>query len=355
MRLSLVAPALTVGLLCGWAALAQADASPPAAPIFYCPTPGKAAPAPAPAKAPAARPAGGHIVHVARHEHHGVGCPTMRVASTHHWNYRGDTPYAEGPPAPPHGPPGPPPPPLGPPHGRYAGGDVSASQAFIYRYERALNGLDARAADEAWAHDGPPPPRRGERPAPPHAYVDQQALPPVGAHYGYVQHMPPMIVQRHVYVEQTPPPPQVERRAYVERTLLPPPPVPAPVRAPRPAPQAYAWQDRSGGSVSIERGERDSGWSYSEENGRGHFEHWGDGDGRGHERMDRYGGGYAAGYGDRHDNDERYEGHHRLPPPPCPPSTVQACGAVLNHTAAQPIYTSAGRDAAGYLVWPGKN
>ena len=45
---------------------------------------------------------------------------------------------------------------MGPPPPRYAtrgrDGDVSASQAFIYRYERALHGLNAQAAEEAWGH-----------------------------------------------------------------------------------------------------------------------------------------------------------------------------------------------------------
>ena len=145
MRLSFAVPSLA-GLLLGWAALAQADA-PPAAPIFYCPTPGKADPAPAatPAK-PAAHgapaPSGG-----------AQGCPTLSVASAaaHHHSAR---PRAATPKA-------------------VASNDVSASQAFIYRYERALHGLDAHAADQAWAEGqaalGPPHAvRPARRLAPPH-------------------------------------------------------------------------------------------------------------------------------------------------------------------------------------------
>ncbi|MBV9995621.1 MAG: hypothetical protein JO127_10445 [Caulobacteraceae bacterium] len=46
--------------------------------------------------------------------------------------------------------------------------DVTAAQAFIYRYERASGGLDPQAANQAWRHpDGfwppsPPPGRRSE-------------------------------------------------------------------------------------------------------------------------------------------------------------------------------------------------
>src|SRR5471030_1835938 len=147
MRLSFAVPALA-GLLLGWGALAHADA-PPAAPIFYCPTPGKVAPATAPT-APAGR--AGHVLHAAEHRHQ--GCPTLRVAAAerHHRRASASTTIVfslrrE-------------------PHPRLASDDVSASQAFIYRYERAHVGFDRREADEAWAegrhrpgdrrHDGPP-------------------------------------------------------------------------------------------------------------------------------------------------------------------------------------------------------
>ena len=127
MRLRTVVPALAGGLILGWVASAQAatGAPPPAAPIFYCPTPPAA---PAPGKHTSARHVGG-------------GCPMARVAVADHH----------------HG------------HGRVhlearrdvrGDQDVSASQAFIYRYERIHHGLDARAADAAW---GP-----GPRPFGPH-------------------------------------------------------------------------------------------------------------------------------------------------------------------------------------------
>jgi hypothetical protein len=120
MRLISLASVLAGGLILGWAAGAQAaPASPPAEPIFYCP----AAPAHVAAKHAVRHPA-------ARHR----GCPSQRVAHVDHERHDGHWRHHED---------------------RFASrddGDVSASQAFIYRYERALHGLNARAADAAWGH-----------------------------------------------------------------------------------------------------------------------------------------------------------------------------------------------------------
>jgi hypothetical protein len=311
MRLSLVAPALTVGLLCGWAALAKADSPPPAAPIFYCPTP---------AKGPAAaQPA--HEVRVARGPRHGAGCPTMAARRRHG---RHEPEYAEG-------------------RRHRDDGDVSASQAFIYRYERALHGLDARAADEAWAQGGPPrcPERAEHCPGawrhdmgpPPHAYVEQERLPPQPERRAPFEHAP-----------VPPPPAPPERHVFVEHVPVPPPP---------PPPPAYAWQDREGGAVQVERSEREGGWSYSEQGGRGHYEHWGDFDGRdGH--MDRR---WAEG---RDDDGGRWDdGAERARH--CPPAPEHGCGMVAEHHADHEWrgggdggYRVAGRDAHGFLTWPGK-
>ncbi len=137
MRLISLASILTGGLLLGWAASAQAaPAAPPAEPIFYCPSP----PAHAAARLPAK--------HARRH-----ACPTQRLARNDRDDHRDrwrdhdhdadrdadhDRDHAHD-----------------RDHDRLASrehDDVSESQAFIYRYERALHGLNARAADEAWAH-----------------------------------------------------------------------------------------------------------------------------------------------------------------------------------------------------------
>src|SRR5580704_17290917 len=105
MRLSFALPALAGGLVLGWAAIAAADAAaPPAAPIFYCPSGQKPAPGAQPQACPAA-PA-----------QHAAAAPEH-----HHWRHRHELAVRQAAPR---------------------SEDVSASQAFIYRYERAENGLD---------------------------------------------------------------------------------------------------------------------------------------------------------------------------------------------------------------------
>src|ERR1700761_7893943 len=117
MRLSFTLAALAAIAFAG-ATAAQAEA-PPAAPIFYCPTPGKAQPAPAstPAKAPAHA---GHVIHASAHRRQ--GCPVVQVAAQrrHGRPHAAATVVAAAAPPRPH---------------PVAQGDVSASQAFIYRYE----------------------------------------------------------------------------------------------------------------------------------------------------------------------------------------------------------------------------
>jgi hypothetical protein len=292
MRLSLAVPVLA-GLLFGWAAVAQADA-PPAAPIFYCPTPGKADPPVAtPAKPAAKLPAhAGHVIRASAHRGH--GCPTQRIAAAHHrWHGRAvPAPKA------------------------LASNDVSASQAFIYRYERALHGLDAHAADQAWAE--------GRHPPCPHACPG-----PGGWRHGG----PP---DHRDYARSAPVPP-VEQR-----------PAPPPIAAPAPPPvHAYAWQDDHAGARYEDRdeqSERAGGWRYSESDGRGHYEHWGD----------HFAGepGWDGRDDSRHDDGARHWAPPRYRcPPPVPASS---CAAGPDAPVRHSDVAVAGRDAAGYLTWPGK-
>ena len=284
MRLNL-AITILAGLSLGWAAAAQADpttAAPPAAPIFYCPTPGKAAPATA--AAPVA-PASLH-----RHPH--AGCPTLRVATAEHHHWRGHAPART---------------PLA------SNNDVSASQAFIYRYERAVHGLQPQAASQAWA--------QGNRPMPPGPALAQRQIPPPPCPHG----CPGPDAWRHAG------PPPMAQQGPPPMAMRPPPPIqppPAPAR-PAPAPpqpgRAYAWSDGQSG-YGYRESERAGGWSYSEEDGRGHYAQWGD----------QFGG-----------QPRRWGG-----PPRCPPPVpASACTA---GRAPPPVYRVAGRDAAGYLTWPGK-
>jgi hypothetical protein len=323
MRLRIALPALAGGLLLGWAALAQADAPPPAAPIFYCPKPPAqtaATPAPAPTKAPV----------VKARETHPLACPSAhRVVVVQHRRlrpHRMEMRVAVA--APP--PPAPPP--------RY---DVAASQEFIYRYERALHGLNARAADEAWGappppeqrrvvierHDLPPPPERED-------YAERRAPPPP------VYYQPPPCPDRcpEHFTEAAPPPPIVhapvcpdrcpETQRYVEHEHYAAPPPPAPERD-----YALRAQGQSGGYVYERREtEHEGGWSYSDQDGQRHYEQWGDG---------------ARGGG-------------------CPPAPDRGCGAAAGQAAYVSgdgqwrdgsygaVYRYTGRDAYGYLVWPGK-
>ncbi|MFI4975135.1 MAG: hypothetical protein ACHP84_11400 [Caulobacterales bacterium] len=112
MRLPHIAPLLAGGLILGWAGCGQAATNaspPPAAPIFYCP--GGAKPVHPVCPATRATRAGAHHARRRARGHEG-----WREAEERHEH------------------------------------DVSASQAFIYRYERAEHGLDPRAADMAWEH-----------------------------------------------------------------------------------------------------------------------------------------------------------------------------------------------------------
>ncbi|HLY78667.1 MAG TPA: hypothetical protein VKQ70_04795, partial [Caulobacteraceae bacterium] len=241
MRLSFALSALAAFVL-GGAGLALADA-PPAAPIFYCPTPGKADAAPAVPAKPAT-----HAVRARAHRHH-PGCPVVPVAAPHRHGHRHNasttivvarvtTPQVR------------------------ANNDVSASQAFIYRYERALHGLDALAADQAWAE--------GRHSPCPHGPADR-----CPDHWRHDRH-----ADIHVFAQSAPVPP-VEQRPLppprVERAP-PPPPVPVPVAPP---PRAYARQDRGYRDdervqENVQERERAGGWRYSEVDGQGHYQHWGD-------------------------------------------------------------------------------
>jgi hypothetical protein len=345
MRLRHALPVLAGGLLLGWAALgcaslAWADAPPPpAAPIFYCPKPAAAAPAPTPTKAPVVK---AHVVHR-------LACPTEHhVVAVEHRRYRKryEVRLAYAPPPPPmiyeHAPPPvvyerAPPPPLA------DRGDVSASQAFIYRYERAMHGLNARAADQAWgapppcpgadrcpppperrviierhelAEAAPPPPRREE-------YFDRGAPPPVVAPPPCPdrcpEHAPPPVVHEHY---EAPPPVIYERHAEAA-----PPPV-VYDRAPPPAEQVYREQGR-GYVYERSESEQSSGWRYSDVDGQRHYQQWGDGARAGGcPHTNACGGGGEAAYAE---GDARWQ----------------------DGSYGQ-VYRYSGRDAYGYLVWPGK-
>ena len=216
--------------------------------------------------------------------------------------------------------------------------DVSASQAFIYRYERALQGLDARAADEAWAegrrgdwrHGGPPMhgPVMAQRELP---------LPPAPEAW----RRPP---ERHFYAETqveaplppplpAPPPVHAPPPRYVERQ---PPPPPAPVPAPHPSVRVYALQDGHSGyryQESEQQSERAGGWSYSEQDGHGQYRQWGDRFAGEPDRDGRADGRYVEGRRDDGHGDSWYgngdgqrrwaqaQPRYRCPPPV--PTTVQ--------------------------------
>lgn len=367
MRLSIALGSLSGGLALGWAGLAAAadSAPPPAAPIFYCPSApahGAATPAAGPQACPAAHPRAAAVDHrhvERRHE---------RVI------VRREAPSE----------------------------DVSASQAFIYRYEEARRGLNAEAADEAWrnapptdhrvhervyAEAGPspgpmPPPRIHKAPPPPagppvSVVAQPPAPPPV---YVQVAPAPPT----RVYVRMAPAtPPQV----YVERERAPPayslqwdgrenrwglnherpscPPNVAPDRCPLaddqgprnapayaegpasrqlPPPPAYVERRQyaanppyvergvtvDGGVYAYERreSEQSSGWRYSDNGAQVRSEHWRD--------------------------DGAYDDGAR--PGPCPNN---CSGSAYQHGAWRDgsygaVSQTSGRDASGYLVWPGK-
>jgi hypothetical protein len=100
----------------------------------------------------------------------------------------------------------------------------------------------------------------------------------------------------------------------------PPPAQPAP-----PANRGYAWSDGQNG-YSYQSSERSGGWGYSEQDGRGRYWQWGD----------QFGG-----------RPDHWDG------PRCPPP-VPANACTAGQAPAAPVYWVAGRDAAGYLTWPGK-
>ena len=293
--LGLALPAMAGGLVLGWAAIAAAatpqaaGAAPPAAPIFYCPSASAAKP-----QACLAPPA-----HVA-------------TAPPRHLRYHREVRVAE--------------------HGARPHEAVSASQAFIYRYEQAQHGLDARAADEAWAHAGPPHRQWAE--APPPQVIVERAPPPPQVIIERAPPPPPKIIIEHAPA----PPPQI----VFERAPAPPPQViyerapPCPERCPPPAPRAHGWQDRAasrGYMVERQTRERSGGWRYSEQNGQGRYQAWGDA------RRRR----------------------------PCPPPVAAAgCAGAATYASGEAewrdgsygsygqVYRYSGRDAVGYLVWPGK-
>jgi hypothetical protein len=370
MRLSIALGALAGGLGLGWAALAAADAPPPpAAPIFYCPAAsGAKAATAAPAKscppaahaastAPAAQPSSAHRREEARHEpRHAQGSWVAHEA----------------------------PPP------RYAHeaprDDVSASQAFIYRYERASHGLNAEAANEAWAQpEGPPPNYRDDRRVHEREYAEAaRPMPPV------VAPLPPPAPPEHVIVQPAPPPPVVVEvaptppaRVYVERMAPPPPPPPVyvpacPDRCPRAeehegwrehhdydqsAPPAYSHHEEHYGYVApqapparvYERHEEHYGYvnappAYAErEEARG-------GQTYSYERRETE---QSSGWRDS-DGHHGYAERHAERRGPCPPSPDHGCSADSPDGRWQDgsygaVYQYSGRDAYGFLVWPGKN
>ncbi|MEJ0065630.1 MAG: hypothetical protein WDM85_09410 [Caulobacteraceae bacterium] len=311
MRLSFALAALA-GLLLAGATAAHADA-PPAAPIFYCPTPGKADPA------PATPPAGkGHVARASRHRH--PGCPVVQTAARrrrHRQHGAATTIAQQTAPQP-------------------ARDDVSAAQAFIYRYERALHGLDARAADRAWAEGRREGPALAQREAPPLPCPHGCPGPDAWRHDG--------APAAHAYAQSAPPP--VEERPAPPPVLRAPPP---PVAPPPPPRRAYAWQDDHSGYRYDEReqeSERAGGWRYSEIDGQGRYQHWGDRFAGDPAWDDRDEGPYDDDRGERYRAPPRYRC-----PPPVPAS---ACSAGPDAPVRHSDVAAAGRDAAGYLTWPGK-
>jgi hypothetical protein len=355
MRLSIALGALAGGLGLGWAALAAADAPPPpAAPIFYCPAaPGAKAAAAAPAKScpPAA--------------HAGPAAPAAPVAKVEPRREapRHEPRYAQGRWVAREAPP------------RYAHEapreDVSASQAFIYRYERAQHGLNAEAANHAWAHaEGPPPNYRDDRDyrgAREREFAEAaRPAPPV------VAPLPPPAPPEHVIVQPAPPPPVVVEvaptppaRVYVERIAPPAPPPPVyvpacPDRCPR-AEDHQAWREHHDYAEAApparvyERREEHYGYvnappAYAEREER-HVEH-----GYAYERREtEQSSSWRSG-----DGHDRYVERHEERRGPCPPSPDHGCSAAAPDGRWQDgsygaVYQYSGRDAYGFLVWPGKN
>jgi hypothetical protein len=356
MRLSIALGALAGGLVLASAGLALADAppptAPPAAPIFYCPSapgPQKAAPAAGPTAAPSCPPTA-------------QPAPVARVAHRHE-RPRHEPRYAEGRPAPRAAPPR---------------EDVSASQAFIYRYERALHGFNAEAADAAWAHAGPPPcPRAGpehcpmaEAPRPPPPPVIAPPPPPAPPERVYVQPAPPPPVI--VEVEPTPP-----ARVYVERIAppAPPPPVYAPPPCPDRCPMSNdGWRDHHDYAAAppvYEHRQYVEAPPAPVYSGRAqhygyitppappapvyerHEEHYG--------YVNPAPGAYSGYAYERRETEQssgwRYsdgDGGYAVRRGPCPPAPDHGCSAAADGGYGA-VYQYSGRDAYGFLVWPGKS
>jgi hypothetical protein len=132
-----------------------------------------------------------------------------------------------------------------------------------------------------------------------------------------------------------------------------------------PAPPAEEWDRRHdvavthGGYVYDRTESRsDSGWTYSETDGQGAYQSWNDTPPPTREHREAY-----------------WDGRDGAGPPPCPPQAAAGCGG--DPPADPPprrdpppgyadgpgqwqdgsygqVYTVSGRDAQGYLVWPGK-
>ena len=364
MRLSIALAALAGGLGLGWAALAQADAPPPpAAPIFYCPAaPGaqKGAPAPAAKSCPAPAPA-----HVARVEHRRE-------------EFRHEPRYAEG---------------------RWVAHeeaprmvrqaprneDVSASQAMIYRYEHAVHGFNAEAADRAWAPDDAPPPpnmRDDRRIIREREFAEAaRPVPPV------VAPLPPPGPPEHVYVQPAPPPPVVVEvaptppaRVYVER-MAPPPAYerPCPDHCPMsydhhdgwrdhrdyadapPPPPAYVHHEEHYGFVTpqappaavYERHEEHYGYLNQPPAHADHEERERIDQGRAYayeRRETEQSSGWRYSDGDGHYAEHEHYDDRRGP---CPPSPDHGCSAASDGSYGA-VYQYSGRDSYGFLVWPGK-
>lgn len=323
MRLEFALPAAAGGLVIGWAAIAAAATAtappPPAAPIFYCPA--KSAPAgKPPACAPAtSTPAALH--RRVRHRHE------VRIAQRRAVDWRK--------------------------------ADLSEGQRFIHEYERRHHGFEVEAGPPPCpdAHGYPPPREWAE--APPRVIVERAPPQPPQV---IVERAPPppqqVIIEREappppkIIIEHPPaPPPQV----VFERAPAPPPrviyeraPPPCPERC-APPPREYGWQDRHEGDgwqdrreehagVVVERREREEsgGWRYAERNGRGFYQTWGEGR-RGRPCPPQVPEGRCSG--DAGFAQSAYE------------SGDWGDSGYGGYGEAQPY---AGRDAYGYLVWPGK-
>jgi hypothetical protein len=363
--------ALAAGLAVGWAAAAAADApapaaAPPAAPIFYCPT---AAAAPAPA-APAPVP-------VVRHRRHpGQVCPTEHRRTLAQARHRHHAPAAE---------------PTAPLRAEAPGPEV-----FYRLYERGPYGLERpvcphpcppgppRMPPYAYAPPaqgyGPPPlalqpqcppagqgcpPDHGEWRGPPHEpwrgnYAQGNPPPPPALAPPPPPMPPPQAYQPPcphacppAAAEQPPPCPRVdhgcppggwawqEERAHERDYAAQTPPAPP---APSPA-SGWDWDRRhdvasAHGGYAYERSESrsDSGWTYSQQDRQGAYHGWSQ---------------TAPPVRDYHDG-YRDEGYRDGADASGPPTGYADGSAQWRDGSYGQVYPVAGRDANGYLVWPGK-